>query len=175
MLVNVKKEDFYYSEEEIKQLALNFGLNPVLEKMAPKRLAFMLYTQNEHFFSIFSIGTSSDKLVINFISHSKYKSIFLATDVFPNFYAYDSSLPYERLYTKEAQSDDSIYYEEKVIPKWTLANTDPFLKQMFDNQEHVLRKSEVNRVLGEFTRNVKLHLQKGKIAEIKEVAAQYSM
>lgn len=172
MLVNVNKEDFYYSEDEIKQLALNFCLNPVLEKMAPKRLAFMLYTQNEHFFSI---GTSSDKLVIYFISHSKYKSIFLATDVFPNFYAYDSSLPYERLYTKEAQSDDSIYYEEKAIPKWTLVNTDPFLKKMFDNQEHVLRKSEVNRVLGEFTRNVKNHLQKGKNAEIKEVAAQYSM
>lgn len=170
--VNVKKEDFYYSEDEIKQLGMEFCLNPVLEKMAPKRLAFMLYTQNEHFFSI---GTSSDKLVLTFTSHSKYKSIFLATDVFPNFYAYDSSLPYERLYTKEGQSDLSICYGEKVIPKWTLANTDPFLKKMFDNQEQILRKSEVNRVLGEFTRNVKLHLQKGKIAEIKEVAAQYSM
>lgn len=170
MLVNVKKEDFYYSEEEIKQLALNFGLNAVLEKTALKYYAFMLYTQNEHFYA-----GLTDRLVMSFIRHSKYKSIYLANEAFPNFYAYNVNMPYQLLYTKEAGDIEVPCYVEKVLPKWTIANTDPFLKQMFDNQEQILRKSEVIRVLGEFTRNVNKHLQKGKIAEIKEAAAQYSM
>lgn len=170
-MLNVKKEDFYYSEDEIKQLALNFGLSAVLEKMALKNYAYMLYVQDEHFYA-----GLTDRLVMFFIRHSKYKSIYLATAAFPNFYAYNTLNPYELLYTKELEDDlTTICYEETVIPKWTLANTDPFLKKMFDNQEQILRKSEVIRVLGEFTRNVKLHLQKGKIAEIKEDAAQYSM
>lgn len=167
--MNAKKEDFYYSEDEIKQLGAEFCLNPVLEKMALKHYAFMLYTQNEHFYP-----GQTDRLVMSFIRHSKYKSIYLATQAFPNFYAYDLRLPYELLYTKEGNEYD-ICYGEKVIPKWTLANTDPFLKQIFDNQEQVMRKSEVNRILGEFTRNVKLHLQKEKIVKIKEAADQYSM
>ena len=170
MLVNVKKEDFYYSEDEIKQLGAEFCLNPVLEKMALKHYAYMLYIQNEHFY----VGLT-DRIVMSFIRHSKYKSIYLANQAYPNFYAYDTSLPYRELYTKEAGDDSSICYEEKVIPKWTLANTDPFLKKLFDNQEQILRKTEVVRILSEFTRNVNLHLQKGKIAEIKEVAEQYSM
>mgnify|MGYP006896760261 CR=1 FL=1 len=170
MLVNVKKEDFYYSEDEIKQLGMEFCLNPVLEKMALNHYAFMLYTQNEHFYA-----GLSDRLVMSFIRHSKYKSIYMATQAYPNFCAYNSSSPYWLLYTKEAGDISTICYEEKVYPKWTIANTDPFLKQMFDNQEQILRKSEVIRVLGEFTRNVNKHLQKGKIAEIKEAAEQYSM
>ena len=168
MLVNVKKEDFYYSEEEIKQLALNFGLSAVLEKMALKHYAFMLYIQNEHFY----VGLT-DRIVMSFIRHSKYKSIYLANEAFPNFYTYNTNVPYYLLYTKELADDEC--YEKQVIPKWTLVNTDPFLKKMFDNQEQILRKTEVNRVLGEFTRNVNMHLQKGKIAYIKEVAEQYSM
>ena len=72
MLVNVKKEDFYYSEDEIKQLALNFGLSAVLEKMGLKHYAFMLYIQNEHFYA-----GLPDRLVMSFIRHSKYKSIYL--------------------------------------------------------------------------------------------------
>lgn len=168
--MNVKKEDFYYSEEEIKQLGSEFCLNPVLEKMALKHYAYMLYTQNEHFYA-----GLTDRLVMSFIRHSKYKSIYLANQAYPNFYAYDSSLPYQLLYTKEAGDITSICYEEKVIPKWTLANTDPFLKKLFDNQEQILRKTEVNRVLSEFTRNVNKHLQKGKIAQIKQAAEQYSM
>ena len=167
--MNVKKEDFYYSEEEIKQLAANFGLNPVLEKMALKHYAYMLYIQNEHFYA-----GLTDRLVMTFIRHSKYKSIYLANQAFPNFYAYDSSLPYQLLYTKEAEDSTGVFYEEKVMPKWMLANTDPFLKKLFDNQEQILRKTEVIRVLGEFTRNLNKHLQKGKIAEIKEAAEQYS-
>jgi len=170
MLVNVKKEDFYYSEDEIKQLASNFGLSAVLEKMALKRYAYLLYIQNEHFYP-----GLTDRLVMSFIRHSKYKSIYLANQAFPNFYAYNASSPYWMLCTKEAEDITSVCYEDKVLPKWTLANTDPFLKQMFDNQDHILRKTEVIRVLGEFTRNVNLHLQKGKIAKIKEAAAQYSM
>ena len=171
MLVNVKKEDFYYSEDEIKQLASNFGLSAVLEKMALKRYAYTLYTQNEHFYA-----GLTDRLVMSFIRHSKYKSIYLANQAYPNFHTYNTDNPYELLYTKEAEDGYStIWYGEKVEPKWTLANTDPFLKQIFDNQEHILRKSEVNRVLAEFTRNVKLHLQKGKIVKIKEAAEQYSM
>ena len=170
MLVNVKKEDFYYSEDEIKQLALNFGLSAVLEKMGLKHYAFMLYIQNEHFYA-----GLPDRLVMSFIRHSKYKSIYLANQAFPNFYAYNTNVPYYLLYTKEAEDSTGVFYEEKVMPKWTLVNTDPFLKKMFDNQEQILRKTEVIRVLGEFTRNVNKHLQKGKIAQIKEVAAQYSM
>jgi len=171
MLVNVKKEDFYYTEDEIKQLAADFGLSAVLEKMALKHYAYMLYVQDEHFYA-----GLTDRLVMSFIRHSKYKSIYLATGAFPNFYAYNTDLPYSLLYTKELEDDlTTICYEETVIPKWTLVNTDPFLKKMFDNQEQILRKTEVIRVLGEFTRNVKNHLQKRKIAEIKEVAAQYSM
>jgi len=169
MLVNVKKEDFYYSEDEIKQLAADFGLNAVLEKMALKRYAFMLYTQNEHFY----VGLT-DRLVMSFIRHSKYKSIYLANEAFPNFYGYNVNMPYSLLYTKEAGDIEAPCYVEKVLPKWTLVNTDPFLKKMFDNQEQILRKTEVTRVLGEFTRNVNLHLQKGKIAKIKEAAEQYS-
>ena len=170
MLVNVKKEDFYYSEDEIKQLGAEFCLNPVLEKMALKHYAYMLYTQNEHFY----VGLT-DRMVMSFIRHSKYKSIYLANQTYPNFYAYNTSSPYWLLYTKEAKDDSANCYGEKVFPKWTLVNTDPFLKQMFDNQEQILRKSEVIRILSEFTRNVKNHLQKGKITEIKEAAAQYSM
>ena len=167
MLVNVKKEDFYYSEDEIKQLALNFGLNAVLEKTALKYYAFMLYTQNEHFYA-----SLTDRLVMSFIRHSKYKSIYLANEAFPNFYGYNVNMPYHLLYTKEVAGEE--FYVEKVMPKWTLVNTDPFLKKMFDEREQILRKTEVNRVLGAFTRNVNLHLQKGKIAKIKEAAEQYS-
>lgn len=165
MLVNVKKEDFYYSEDEIKQLALNFGLNAVYEKMALKQDAYMLYIQNEHFY----VGLT-DRLVMSFIRHSRNKSIYLALHVFPNFFSYDATRPYVQLCTKEIANEDC--YEGQVIPKWTVARTDPFLKKIFDNQKQVLRKSEVNRILGEFTRNVKLHLQKEKIAQIKEAADQ---
>lgn len=168
MLVNVKKEDFYYTEDEIKQLAMDFGLNAVYEKMALKHYAYMLYIQDPHFYV-----NLTDRLVISFIRHSTYKSIFLATQVYPNFYSYDTKLPYELLYTKEYAEET--YFVDNIEPKWTLANTDPFLKQIFDNQEQILRKSEVNRILGEFTRNVKLHLQRGKIVKIKEAADQYSM
>ena len=167
-MLNVNKEDFYYTEDEIKLLALNFGLSAVLEKMALKHYAFMLYIQNEHFYA-----GLTDRLVMSFIRHSKYKSIYLANQAYPNFYTYNTNVPYYLLYTKELADDEC--YVEKVIPKWTLVNTDPFLKKMFDNQEQILRKTEVNRVLGEFTRNVNMHLQKGKIAHIKAVAEQYSM
>ena len=168
MLVNVKKEDFYYSEDEIKQLAADFGLKAVYEKMALKQDAYMLYVMDPHFYI-----SLTDRLVMSFLRHSRYKSIYLALHVFPNFFSYDATRPYVQLCTKEMANEDC--FEGQVIPKWTLANTNPFLKQIFDNQKQVLRKSEVNRILGEFTRNVKLHLQKEKIAEIKEVADQYSM
>jgi hypothetical protein len=111
---------------------------------------------------------------MSFIRHSKYKSIYLANEAFPNFYGYNVNMPYYLLYTKEARDIEAPCYVERVLPKWTLVNTDPFLKKLFDNQEEVLRKTEVNRVLSEFTRNVNIHLQKGKIAKIKEAAEQYS-
>ena len=168
MLANVNKADFYYSEDEIKQLAVDFGLSAVLEKMALKHYAYMLYVTDSHFYV-----SLTDRLLLSFIRHSRYKSIFLATQAFPNFFSYDTSLPYQLLYTKEIADDDC--YVGKVEPQWTLADTDPFLKQIFDNQKLVLRKSEVNRILGEFVRNVKLHLQTGKIVKIKEAADQYSM
>lgn len=170
MLAKVNKADFYYSEDEIKQLAVDFGLNAAHEKMALKHHAYMLYIQDDHFYI-----RQPDRLVMTFIRHSRYKSIFLATQVYPNFYTYDKDKPYEQLYTKELVDMDDACYVERIEPKWTLANTDPFLQKIFDNQGQVLRKSEVNRILGEFVRNVKLHLQMGKIVKIKEAADQYSM
>ena len=166
MLVNVKTEDFYYSEDEIKQLAAEFGLYAVEEKMALNHQGYMLYIQDGHFYT-----GLIERLVMTFVRHSKDKNVWLATQTYPNFYAYDTSLPYEMLYTKEAAD---VCYGGKVIPKWTLADTDPFLIKAFDTNDQILRKSEVIRILGEFIRNVKLHLQKGKIAQIKEAAEQYS-
>lgn len=163
MLANVKTEDFYFTEDEIEQLAMDFGL--CAEAVSAD---FMLSIQNEHFNDVGVL----DRLVVDF-RQVRGKKFWLATQAFPNFYARVSSSPYEDLFTKEAGADD-VCFEEKVIPKWTLADTDPFLKQIFDFQSQVLRKSEVNRILTHFTRNVKMHLQKGKIAKIKEAADQYS-
>lgn len=164
MLANVKTEDFYFTEDEIEQLAADFGL--CAEAVSAD---FMLTIEDEHFNETGML----DRLVVDF-RQVRGKKFWLATQAFPNFYARVSSSPYEDLYTKEAAADD-VCFIEKVIPKWTLADTDPFLKKIFDCQSPVLRKTEVNRILNHFTRNVKLHLQKGKIAEIKEAADQYSM
>lgn len=166
MLANVKTEDFYFTADEIKQLAMNFGL--CAEDVETN---FMLTIQDKHF----NGKGMLDRIVVEF-RKIKGKEFWLATEAFPNFYARVSTQPYEYLYTREVSVHDyDDYFVEKVLPKWTLADTDPFLKQIFNNQKQVLRKSEVNRVLCKFTRNVKLHLQRGKIAKIKEAAEQYSM
>lgn len=161
----VKTEDFYYSEEEIEQLAADFGLRA--ESVSAD---FTLSIENDHFNDVGVL----DRLVVDF-RQVRGKKFWLATQAFPNFYTHDTRTPYECLYTKEVLSGCEDCFVEKVIPKWTLANTDPFLKQIFDRQTQVLRKTEVVRILGEFTRNVKMHLQMGKIAQIKEAADQYSM
>ena len=163
--MNVKTEDFYFATDEIEQLAKDFGL--CAEDV---ETAFLLFIQDEHF-----NDANIDRLVMEF-RKVKGKEFWLVTEAFPNFYARVSTKPYEYLCTKEfSEATGYDCFVEKVIPKWTLADTDPFLKQIFNNQRQVLRKTEVNRILGEFTRNVKLHLQKEKIAKIKEAADQYSM
>lgn len=167
MLANVKTEDFYYSEDEIKQLAANFGLRCLFEKIALDHSVYQLYIIDEHFYHALT-----ERLVMTFGRHSTKENVFLAIAAYPNFHAYDKTSPYESLYTKDERNE--YCYEEQVIPKWTLGDTDPYLKMIFDDQSQVLRKSEVNRILGEFMRNVKNHLQKGKIAQIKEAADQYS-
>ena len=166
MLANVKTEDFYYSEDEIKQVAMNFGLRALLEKMALNHDGYILYITDDHFYH-----GLTERHVMTFIRHSKDENVWLAAQAYPNFYAYDTSMPYESLYTKE---DTDVCYGGQVFPKWTRVDTDPFLIKAFDTRDQILRKSEVNRILGEFVRNVKLHLQKGKIAQIKEAADQYS-